>query len=62
MLKVYWHCLLKTFANINREDHRLIKYRSAWINELHQEDGVLVRHWCTCGYNFDKSLTAVIDF
>lgn len=50
LLKVHWHCLLKTFANLRGENHRVVHREVYWINELGQKDGHYEETYCTCGY------------
>lgn len=49
LLKVGFHCLLKTFANLRGEDHRIITYHFLTAG---------IKGWkCTCGYDPNKKET-----
>lgn len=37
-------------------------FRSYWINELGQRDGVFVNHFCECGYKQDPLSKQISDF
>jgi hypothetical protein len=50
MIKVWLHCLLKTFANIKGEDHRMIR-RIEIITLFDNRKITNVRYSCTCEYN-----------
>jgi hypothetical protein len=50
LLRINWHCLLKTLANLRGEDHRVVHVKHYWINELGQKDGHYAETYCTCGY------------
>lgn len=49
-IKVNWHCLLKTFANIRGEDHRVVTHH--YISSWKRFDRYMV--YCTCGYNKEE--------
>jgi hypothetical protein len=43
MIKTWWHCLIKTYANMKGQNHRMIKFHNSYSFKA---------YWfCTCGYN-----------
>jgi hypothetical protein len=43
MIKTWWHCLIKTYANMKGQDHRMVKFHNSYSFKA---------YWfCTCGYN-----------
>jgi len=44
MIKVWWHCLIRT---LSKEEHRMVKREFLLYGKIH-----LVTTWeCACGYN-----------
>ena len=47
-IKVMWHCLMKTWANVKGEDHRVVVEISYGFGNNYK------KAYCTCGYGADK--------
>jgi len=60
-VKVWWHCLLKTFANMRGEYHRMCSLQTIHGHGLKGKGPK--HHYCECGYNeseFVKSWKPII--